>query len=303
MKEDHSFTATFLVDQTPEQAYRAITQVDRWWSQEIEGKAAQVGDVFLYRYQDVHRCAIKVIEADPGRRMVWLVLENEFSFIKDKTEWVNTTIRFDLSREGTQTRVRFTHEGLVQAYECYEVCANAWTSYVTGSLRGLITTGQGQPNVRTATEGGPAPKGASFTTSFTVDKDPQEVFDAINNVRGWWGGEIEGAADKLGDEFSYRYNDLHFSTQKVTELVPGKRVVWHVLDAALSFTRNPAEWKGTDICFDIARRGDRTEVVFTHAGLVPEFECYQDCSTGWRFYVNGSLHNFISGAKLAVGQV
>lgn len=43
-------------------------------------------------------------------------------------------------------QVRFTHAGLVPAYECYDVCSNAWGEYITGSLRKLITTGKGEPN-------------------------------------------------------------------------------------------------------------------------------------------------------------
>src|SRR5574342_321129 len=133
-----------------------------------------------------------------------------------------------------------------------------------------------------------------LTTSFTVDQSPQEVFDAINNVRGWWSGEIDGSTDKLGAEFTYRYKDLHRTSQKITELVPGKRVVWHVADAQLNFVEDKTEWNGTDIVFEIAKKGDKTEVRFTHVGLIPRFQCYGDCSGAWGFYINDSLRSLIT---------
>src|SRR5215831_4499251 len=99
----------------------------------------------------------------------------------------------------------------------------------------------------------------SFTASFSVDQTPKEAYAAINNVRGWWSGEIEGDTDKLDAEFSYRYSDVHRSKQKITELIPGKKVVWHVSDSRLSFRREN-EWTGTDIVFDISQKGGKTEV-------------------------------------------
>lgn len=137
----------------------------------------------------------------------------------------------------------------------------------------------------------------NYTTSFLVDQTPEEVFAAINNVRGWWTGEIEGSTDKLGDEFTYRYEELHYSKQRITEFVPGKKVVWRVLDASLNFVEDTSEWTGTEITFDIARRGDKTEVRFTHLGLVPQFECFDSCSNAWGFYINGSLRNLITAGN------
>jgi hypothetical protein len=136
-----------------------------------------------------------------------------------------------------------------------------------------------------------------LSTSFSVDQTPQEAFDAINNVRGWWSGEIEGGTDKLGDEFTYRYKDIHYSKQKITESVPGKKVVWLVLDSYLKFVEDKNEWNGTRITFEIAKKGDKTEVRFTHVGLAPDHECFGACSSAWGSYINGSLRSLITTGK------
>jgi uncharacterized protein YndB with AHSA1/START domain len=140
-------------------------------------------------------------------------------------------------------------------------------------------------------------KKTNYTTSFTVNQSPEEVFDAVNNVRGWWSGEIEGRTDKLGAEFKYRYQNLHESTHKITELVPGKRVVWQVPKAQINFVKDKAEWNGTEVVFDISRKGDKTELRFTHVGLVPAIECYKGCSGAWGFYINDSLRRLVTTGK------
>lgn len=142
--------------------------------------------------------------------------------------------------------------------------------------------------------------GRDFTTSFTVDQSPEAVFAAINNARAWWSGEFEGDTGKLGDIFVYRYKDLHYSKQQVTEFVPGKRVAWKVLDATLNFIEDKTEWTGTTITFDIAPKGDKTELVFTHVGLGPAVECYDTCSDAWTSLIQGSLRQLIETGRTAL---
>jgi hypothetical protein len=137
----------------------------------------------------------------------------------------------------------------------------------------------------------------NFTATISVDQTPEEAFAAINNVRAWWSGEIEGETNKLGGEFTYRYLDVHRSMQKITELSPGRKVVWHVLDSQLNFAEDKTEWNGTDIVFEISRKDGKTEVRFTHVGLVPQYECFDRCSSAWGTLINANLRKLIaSGA-------
>ena len=137
----------------------------------------------------------------------------------------------------------------------------------------------------------------SFTTTLLVNQSPSEVFAAINNVRGWWSGEIKGNTDILGAEFTYRVPDVHRSTQKISEFIRDKKIVWHVIDASLSFVKDKSEWKDTNIIFEIARKGEKTEVRFTHMGLVQDYECYNACSNAWGMLINGNLRKLITTGK------
>lgn len=140
-------------------------------------------------------------------------------------------------------------------------------------------------------------KNQDFTLTLSFDQSPEEVFAAVTNVRGWWSQGLEGKSAQVGDQFVYRHEDIHRSTHRVTEAVPGERVVWHTVDAELTFIKDRAEWKGTDVRFDIARKGKKTELRFTHVGLRPEGECFEACSRGWTYYVGESLRRLVATGK------
>ncbi|GAA3453511.1 SRPBCC family protein [Dactylosporangium matsuzakiense] len=133
-----------------------------------------------------------------------------------------------------------------------------------------------------------------FALSYAVPHSAAEVFKAVTNVRGWWTGDVDGVADVPGGEFTYRYADLHYSRQLVTELVPDARVAWRVTEARLTFTADPAEWAGTEIVFDIVPQGANTEIRFAHEGLRSDFECFEACSSAWGFFVGSSLRRLIT---------
>lgn len=136
-----------------------------------------------------------------------------------------------------------------------------------------------------------------FTTTILVDESPEAVFNAINNVSGWWQGEIEGNSTKLNDEFTYRMLDFHFSKQKIVEIIPNKKVVWLITESRLNFIKDKSEWTGTTISFEITEQGNKTQLRFTHVGLNPEIECYGACSNAWGQLVQQSVFSLITTGK------
>ena len=138
---------------------------------------------------------------------------------------------------------------------------------------------------------------SDFTTTLLVDQTPEKVFEAINNVHGWWTENLEGNAQKLDNEFTVTFGET-FITMKVVELVPVHKIVWLVTDCYKHWlTHNKTEWNGTKISFEISKKDKQTEIRFTHLGLVPKMECYGGCSNAWTEYIGGSLNNLIVTGK------
>jgi hypothetical protein len=144
---NQSFTTSLLVEQTPKEVFQAVTNVRGWWSEHIQGGTEQQDDEFVFEVEGIHYSKQRLIEVIPDKKVVWLVTEADMTFLKDRDEWVNTKIIFDITEEDGKTKLTFTHEGLVPQIECYKACMPAWTRYIEHSLQQLITTGVGDPNL------------------------------------------------------------------------------------------------------------------------------------------------------------
>ncbi len=143
--EKQNYTAAIEVEAPAEKAFEGINNVSDWWNENLEGNSKKLRDVFTVHFGGDNFVTHKLIEVIPNKKVVWLVNDCYLSWLKDKTEWNNTKMSFEISTNDNKTQIHFTHIGLVPEVECYDVCVKGWDQYVKGSLLKLITEGKGQP--------------------------------------------------------------------------------------------------------------------------------------------------------------
>ena len=132
-----------------------------------------------------------------------------------------------------------------------------------------------------------------YHAAILVDEDRKNAFEKITRVSEWWTKSFKGGSRKVGDTFSVTFGKT-FVDFRVTEFVPGNRIVWKVTDCSLHWIQNKKEWKDTEIVWDVTEENGRTRIGMTHVGLVPDIECYSNCNDGWNFYVHKSLLGFLT---------
>ncbi len=143
--ENQNYNATIMVNQPANEVFKSINSVSKWWVENLEGDSHKLNDVFKIDFTGNNFVTHKIIEFVPNKKVVWLVTDCYLGWLKDKTEWTNTKMSFEISTKNNSTEISFTHIGLVPEVECYEMCIKGWNQYVKGSLFKLITEGKGAP--------------------------------------------------------------------------------------------------------------------------------------------------------------
>lgn len=136
----------------------------------------------------------------------------------------------------------------------------------------------------------------NYTATITVNATPETAFEKIAKVDGWWAKKFTGRALNVNDTFKVDFGDT-FVDFKITESIPGKKIVWYVTDCNLHWINAKKEWNDTKVVWDISSKNNTTQIKMTHVGLVPGVECYEACKPGWDGHVKESLLAFINENK------
>lgn len=286
--KNEDFTTTITVDAAPQKVFDAVNNVRGWWSENIDGNTDRLNSKFLYHYQDVHRAKIKITEL-AHNKIVWHVLDNYFKFTKDETEWKNTDIIFEIAEKDDKTELKFTHKGLVPAYECYQICHDAWTHYIQGSLKDLITSGKGnatpkeeiaatKPSEKKDAAHEPATK--SIFHRLRIEAPVEKVYEALTTQKGlagWWTTDTlaKPEADSI---LRFAFGADYYKEMKVEELKPYSKVKWLCV-------KGYEDWMGTTLSFELEPHAKGAVLLFHHDGWKDYTPAFASCSYDWALFL------------------
>src|SRR5882672_1082541 len=131
--QNNNYTVTIEVAKSAQDVFNAINAISKWWTENAEGRSENLNDVFKVHFGPESFVTHQLIEVVPNKKVVWLVTDCLLPWLKDKTEWTNTKMSFEISAKDNSTEISFTHIGLVPEVECYDMCLKGWDQYVKGS--------------------------------------------------------------------------------------------------------------------------------------------------------------------------
>ena len=282
------FETTIAVDAASSEIFNAVNNVREWWSENIDGDTGKLNGEFFYHYQDVHRAKIKVIELVPNKKVVWHVVDNYFKFTKDESEWKDTDIIFEISEKDGKTELKFTHHGLVPEYECFQICHDAWTHYIQGSLKDLIIKGKGSPTPKDAEDAQTREKQGlaeqtglkSICHRLLIEAPVEKVYESLTTqegLAGWWTPETT-AKPEAGSVSTFAFGPDYFKEIKVEELKAYSKVKWLCIKAY-------EEWIDTTITFELEPHQKGCLLFFHHDNWKEYTREFASCSYDWALFL------------------
>lgn len=275
-------SVTIEVNRSPRDVFAQILDIPAWWTTDFAGQNRKTGDVFTIHHPGQHFSRQRVVQLDPDKRIEWLVTESNLSWLtSDQQEWTNTKMVFTLSETPHGTRIDFVHEGLTTDKEGYERVKEGWNKVIGEKLLTILKTENMQ----------------DYQATISIPLSGEETINRIGNITDWWGVTMEGNPSRQGNQFIIRMTGESFFNMTVSELIPGKKIIWEITDCFMPWYNDKTEWKGTRLIFHCHSQANETRIDFMHEGLTPQSECWADCNPGWTHWIKTSLFSYLTSGK------
>jgi hypothetical protein len=285
------YTVSLIIAKQPHDVFKHLIDLSKWWPEDFMGEKINLNTEFVLNTGDDHVSKNKVVEFVPDKKLVWLTTESKRK--ADGYDWTGTKFIFELIPKGNDTELRFTYDGVVPASES-ERLVQICDMCIQELFYNFAVHGKAKPDLMTGEM-----VNKSFTATIEVTNSVKEIFQRItNDVAKWWGGEdLSGRSVNKDDEFVINHPGVHYSKQKLIEVISGEKLVWLVTDSKLSWLKNEEEWTNTKMVFEIRTKSGSNLLHFTHEGLVPEKESYVRCAEGWNMVIKDWLYTLITHGK------
>ncbi|MBX9621986.1 MAG: SRPBCC domain-containing protein [Alphaproteobacteria bacterium] len=146
----NDFQCKFKIHAEPKKVYEAISTqhgLQGWWTVDCDAESKE-GSKATLRFGETYT-VMWVEKLIPNKQIRWKCLEQHHVAdrpLQKQDEWVGTHLIFDIKDNGSGgTELNFTHQGLNESLECYDICEERWGHFLKKSLKSYVESGKGDP--------------------------------------------------------------------------------------------------------------------------------------------------------------
>ena len=144
----NSYTRDIIVSSSPSAAYQALTsEFDKWWTPSSNPVSA-VGETITFRFGPTY-WVMRASNLVPDKFVELECIEAHH--IHDGmpssilNEWEGTKLKWEIQKQGKNTKITLLHKGLVPSLDCYGICEEGWDYFFVNSLKKYLDEGEGSP--------------------------------------------------------------------------------------------------------------------------------------------------------------
>lgn len=146
-----NYSRIISVKNTPSAAYAALTtDIEHWWTKP-DSPISHEGNKAKFTFPPGKSYwTFRATHLTPNKRVEMKCVEalhlHEGQPKAIEQEWLGTTVVWEITPAGDETRIHIEHIGLIPTLHCYDVCEAGWDMFFVDSLKDYLDTGKGKPH-------------------------------------------------------------------------------------------------------------------------------------------------------------
>ncbi|MCG3268798.1 SRPBCC domain-containing protein [Yoonia sp. I 8.24] len=148
----NNYQEKIQVSASQDACFKAVaTQMEKWWTETIEGGLKAVGDKVTARFPPDYGYWTFEASVMKGSSRLEMICVDAHHRVEGQPkeidqEWLGTKIIWEFEVIAGKTEITMTHDGLTPTLNCWGICLDGWNHFLKTSLKAYLDGDEPRPH-------------------------------------------------------------------------------------------------------------------------------------------------------------